>query len=149
VRSNCLICNCSIFPDASQNREQHSPRYWSLTHYEGNHQDYLLWKKSKRRVSTILGVLTAIIVAVVLALVPRISDMPTSDTGARGGAELAIVLGVIVFFISTLLTNRWGIRKFRREWMENGAIGKDEHSSDPSQIPSLIRSTLMTFRPGY
>ena len=123
VRSNCPICNRPMVPDVDQGRGQHSARYWSLTHYESNHQDYLTWKKSKRNLSFGLGVIAAITVVVLLALLPRISGeaMPVSYT-AREGGELASVLGVVVIFVSTLLVNQWGIRKFKREWIAKGGL---------------------------
>ena len=121
VRSNCLICDDTVVPDVGQNGVQHSARFWSLTHYESKHQDYLTWKKSKRNLSFGLGVIAGITVVVLLALLPRISGvaMPVSYT-AREGGELASVLGIVVIFVSTLLVNRWGIRKFRHEWIEKG-----------------------------
>jgi hypothetical protein len=103
--------------------ERHSSRYWYLTHYESNHQDYLAWKRSKRRLSEILGAATAGIGAIVLYLLATyVYTVQSSYSGARGGAELIVVLGVAGFFVSSQTINRWGTRRFRHEWRERGGL---------------------------
>jgi hypothetical protein len=141
AHSNCLICDHSIVPEAGQNSGQHSLRYWSITHYQSLHQDYLAWKKSMRKLATSLGVTNGIIGGVLLVLLPH--ALPPSYTGARGSAEFVAVLAVVVFFFSTLLINRWGIRKFKREWIGRGGLPRESLGSSGEELqhssPRLTR----------
>src|SRR6266705_6254089 len=62
-RSNCPICGSPLAPDLGEGwrlTRGASARGWLPTHLRDTHQDYLAWKKSKRSLSRILGVATAV-----------------------------------------------------------------------------------------
>ena len=121
-RSNCPICGIPLAPDLGEGwrlTRGASARGWLPTHLRDTHQDYLVWQKSKRNLSRIFGVAAAVSIGLMIAYVFPIFGIRLPQ-GRSGGVFLLPVLGG--YFIPSVLIDQWGIRKFRREWIERGGL---------------------------
>lgn len=105
----------------------HSLRYWSLTHFENDHRDYLAWKRSKARLSTTILIASAVIAEIVFfslvifGLVPfSVSPIQT----VRGGPFVGVpfLSAFVVFAIFRASLSWFGIRKFKRDWEARGGV---------------------------
>jgi len=122
-RSNCPICGHDFRSDISEGaRLVHtSPsRMFKTLHLQENHADYLAWKKSKFKPSIVAGIATGIIFDFLLALVLHYYGIKLPQ--GRAGAWPFLVVLFSVLPVPWLLLNRWGLRRFRREWNERGGL---------------------------
>jgi len=93
---------------------------WFLTHCQSDHQDYLAWKRSKRRLTTVLGITTAIIFDLLLAY--TLYNLGIKLPPGRAGGGPFLLAAVPAFLVCWPLVNRLGIRRFKREWQERGGV---------------------------
>src|SRR6266705_41178 len=93
---------------------------WLPTHLRDTHQDYLAWKKSKRSLSRILGVATAVSLDAMIGHALFIFGIHLPPGRASGAVLLLPSFGG--YFIPSALIAQSGILKFRREWMERGGL---------------------------
>jgi len=111
---------------------------WFPTHCQSDHQDYLAWKRSKRRLTAILGITTAIIFDLPLAHTFCILGIRLPLGRAGGGPFL--LAAVPAFLIWWPVVNRLGIRRFKRKWQERGRVPA---SQTPTPVGHRIRKILL------
>ena len=126
--NSCPICDGPLVPELDEGwrlTRGASPRDWFQSHCQSNHQDYLAWKKSKKRLATILGTATAIgmafLVAVSLYFLGIVLPNYPSPA-ARPAGWLFLLPALVGFFLPGFLISRWGTRKFSREWKQRGGV---------------------------
>jgi hypothetical protein len=106
-------------------KDGNQPEGWSRrallqTHFEQNHKDYLVWKKSRKRLVRILGTASVILVTVIISIFLFTFNIHLPP-GRSSGAIFILPILLAFFFPSTMI-NRWGIRKFKREWIARGGF---------------------------
>ena len=122
-RSNCPICGHDFRSDISEGaRLVHTPPsgMFKAPHLQEIHADYLAWKKSKFKPSIVAGIATGIIFDFLLALVLHYYGIKLPQGRAGAWPFLAVLFSVLP--VPWLLLNRWGLRRFRREWNERGGL---------------------------
>ncbi len=122
-RSNCPICGSPLVPDLGEGwrlTRGASARGWLPEHLRDAHQDYLVWKKSKRNLSRIFGVAAAVSLDLMIAYAFFIFGIHLPPGRAGGAVFLLPSFGG--YFLPSALIAQSGIRKFRREWMERGGL---------------------------
>ena len=121
--ANCPICGHSFLSDIEPGGRlvSTSPAGMFLDpHLKANHQDFLAWKKSTWKISMILGTALGFGIDFLIAytLFSFGVQLPRGRTGG-----LPFLVGLFVGLpIPRLLLNRWGARRFKREWNARGGI---------------------------
>lgn len=115
--SKCPICGHSFLLDVDEGARliHTSPAgMFQAVHDRENHPDYLAWKRSKGRLSIFLGIALGLSVDVLIAYI--LFSLGVQLPRGRAGAWPFLIALFTVMPIPLLLSNKWGIRKFRREW---------------------------------
>src|SRR5260370_3562655 len=151
-RSNCPICGHDFRSDISEGaRLVHtSPSgMFKAQHLQENHADYLAWKKSKFKPSIVVGIATGIILDFLLALVLHYYGIQLPH--GRAGAWPFLVVFFSVLLVPWVLVNRWGLRRFRREWNERGGLPASHLPVKVSNLrraaPNLLRHLGLALHP--
>ena len=121
--ANCPICGHSFLSDVEQGGKLvgTSPAGMFLDpHMRANHQDYLAWKKSTWKISILLGVALGLIFDFLIAY--DLFSLGIQLPHGRAGSWPFLVGLFGGLPIPRLLMNRWGVRKFKREWNARGGI---------------------------
>ena len=132
--ANCPICDQFLTPNEGEGWRMVGgarPRDWLPEHCKVFHQDYLAWKRSKRLLTSVLAISTALVADFFLVYTLYVFGIRLPPNRSSGAPF--VIMFFPFFFIWSFAVNRWGIRRFRGEWQERGGI----------PAPSIPNSTLV------